>query len=100
MSATTITATSEPTLSIEMLYNEIMLLRHQVAKHDLEIGELRLRATEKPGILSIVGAMADYPEFADVIAYGRYYRVTGQDPPDDWKPGDPIPEPSEEWCSR
>jgi hypothetical protein len=29
----------------------------------------------------------------DANAYGRYYRVTGKEPPPDWKPGDPIPEP-------
>jgi hypothetical protein len=28
----------------------------------------------------------------DANAYGRYYRATGQMPPPDWKPGDPIPE--------
>ena len=28
----------------------------------------------------------------DANAYGRYYRATGQLPPPDWKPGDPIPE--------
>ncbi len=33
-------------------------------------------------------------------AYGRYYRLTGKDPPPDWKPGDPIPEADEEWCPR
>lgn len=26
-------------------------------------------------------------------AYGRYFRVTGKMPPEDWNPGDPIPEP-------
>ena len=29
----------------------------------------------------------------EVDAYGQYWRKTGQMPPDDWKPGDPIPEP-------
>ena len=31
--------------------------------------------------------------FDEAMAYGRYYRKTGQEPPPDWKPGDPIPEP-------
>jgi hypothetical protein len=36
----------------------------------------------------------------EMEAYGRYYRVTGKDPPADWKPGDPIPEPDVDWCPR
>jgi hypothetical protein len=47
----------------------------------------------KKGILSIVGTMADDPDFDAAMAYGRYYRKTGKEPPPDWKPGDPIPEP-------
>lgn len=31
--------------------------------------------------------------FDEAMAYGRYFRITGKDPPPDWKPGDPIPEP-------
>lgn len=30
-----------------------------------------------------------------MTAYGRYFRKTGQEPPPDWKPGDPIPDPPE-----
>ena len=37
----------------------------------------------------------DRKAWEEMEAYGRYYRVTGKDPPSDWKPGDPIPEP--EW---
>lgn len=48
---------------------------------------------QKRGILSIVGAMADMPEFDDAIEYGRYFRISGHEAPPDWKPGDPIPEP-------
>ncbi len=33
-------------------------------------------------------------------AYGRYFRKTGTQPPPDWTPGDPIPEPDEGWCPR
>ena len=36
----------------------------------------------------------------EMEAYGRYYRLTGKDPPPDWKPGDPIPEADEDWCPR
>lgn len=31
----------------------------------------------------------------EVSAFGRYFRKTGRLPPDDWKPGDPIPERGE-----
>jgi hypothetical protein len=37
--------------------------------------------------------------FKDAMAYGRYYRQTGKDPPPDWKPWDPIPDPDPEWLS-
>ena len=33
--------------------------------------------------------------FDQAAEYGRYFRKTGQMPPEDWKPGDPIPEPPE-----
>lgn len=36
------------------------------------------------------------PVFEEMLAYGRYFRKTGQEPPPDWKPGDPIPEPGDE----
>lgn len=29
----------------------------------------------------------------EAAEYGRYFRKTGQQPPPDWKPGDPIPGP-------
>jgi len=45
--------------------------------------------------LSIAGTMADYPEFDELMAHGKYIRQTGHLPPPDWKPGDPIPEPDE-----
>lgn len=36
------------------------------------------------------------PVFEEMLAYGRYFRKTGCEPPPDWKPGDPIPEPTED----
>ena len=56
---------------------------------------LKQVAPPEQGILAVSGSMKDYPEFADVIAAGRYFRATGRLPPDDWNPGDPIPEPDE-----
>jgi hypothetical protein len=35
------------------------------------------------------------PVFEEMLAYGRYFRKTGQMPPDNWNPGDPIPETDE-----
>ena len=37
--------------------------------------------------------MKDVPESEEMKAYSQYIRKTGQLPPDDWKPGDPIPDP-------
>jgi hypothetical protein len=36
------------------------------------------------------------PVFEEMLAYGRYFRKTGQEPPPEWKPGDPIPEAQDE----
>lgn len=55
----------------------------------------QLSTSQAKGILSVVGSMKDFPEFEDVVAYGRYFRKTGQLPPPGWRPGDPIPEPDE-----
>lgn len=41
----------------------------------------------------LAGSFANDPVFVEMQAYGRYFRKTGQEPPPDWKPGDPIPEP-------
>ena len=52
----------------------------------------QMSALQAKGVLSVVGSMKDFPEFEDVVAYGRYFRQTGQLPPPSWRPGDPIPE--------
>jgi hypothetical protein len=31
--------------------------------------------------------------FREMVEFGRYFRKTGKEPPPEWKPGDPIPEP-------
>jgi hypothetical protein len=38
---------------------------------------------------------AEQEAFDRMVAYGQYFRKTGRDAPQDWKPGDPIPEPDE-----
>lgn len=35
------------------------------------------------------------PVFAEMLEYGRYFRKTGREAPPNWKPGDPIPKPSD-----
>ena len=100
-------------------------LVRRVETLEASVLELRGRIDSKPapqkrGILSMVGTMADRPEFSELeakpdkkwwhrepiartpeeleafdemTAYGKYYRLTGRDAPPDWKPGDPYPEP-------
>ena len=75
-------------------------LARRVETLETAVHELRGQIESKPskpkrGILSIVGTMANMPEFDDAIEYGRYFRITGREAPPDWQPGDPIPEP--EW---
>ena len=40
-------------------------------------------------------APQDREAFDQAMEYGKYFRMTGRMPPDDWKPGDPIPEPAD-----
>ena len=74
-----------------------LTLEARVAAVEAAVANLQrqLPPLAKKDILSIAGSMKDYPEFEDVLAYGRYIRRTGQLPPQDWKPGDPIPEHEE-----
>lgn len=87
-------------MTVEELEREVISLRKVVASLQTQVTALQAESGSKPGILSIVGSMKDVPGFEDMVAYGRYYRLTGKDPPPDWKPGDPIPEPDEGWCPR
>lgn len=71
-------------------------LERDVAELKAQVAALQARQSPPPsnaGMMAARGVLKGRPEFADVIAYGRYFRVTGQLPPDDWNPGDPIPEP-------
>jgi hypothetical protein len=77
-------------MTTEQLEQRVTAIEKSVA--DLRSELSRVVPTSR-GILSVAGSMRDYPEFGDVIAAGRYFRVTGRLPPDDWNPGDPIPEP-------
>ena len=77
-------------MTTEQLEQRVTVIEKSVA--DLR-AQLNRVAPVKGGILSVAGSMKDFPEFGDVIAAGRYFRVTGQLPPDDWNPGDPIPVP-------
>ena len=75
-------------------------LEARVASVERTLAELQRQVshaarTPSKGILSIAGTMTDYPEFDELTAHGKYIRKTGQLPPSEWKPGDPIPEPDE-----
>jgi len=81
-------------MSASALERRVAILEGAVAVLEEQVKQVTVPA--KKGILSIVGSMADMPGFDDVVAYGRYFRVTGKEAPPDWKPGDPIPEPEYE----
>lgn len=79
-------------MSLEQLERDVAELKAQVAA-------LQERASEPPAnadMMAARGMLKGHAGFGDVIAFGRYFRITGQLPPDDWKPGDPIPEPEVE----
>ena len=77
-------------------------LEDRIAALEAEVAELK-RAT-KPVNFWDTPRDPPSPEEEQVMreaeAYGRYWRKTGHEAPDDWKPGDPIPEPDEDWCPR
>jgi hypothetical protein len=82
-----------------------MTLEQRVESLERAVLELRAGGTTGP---SLVQRLATAPPLSgeeqlaleEMAAYGRYYRQTGKEAPPDWKPGDPIPEPDEEWCPR
>jgi len=82
-------------MSTSTLEKRVAILEGTVAALEEHVKQLA-NPEKRKGILSIVGSMADMPGFDDVVAYGRYFRVTGKPTPPDWTPGDPIPEPEYE----
>lgn len=76
-------------------------LEERVAALEAAVAELQrrlpvlLRSSPPPPITPELQKAAE-----EAAAYGRYYRLTGKDSPPDWKPGDPIPEPDDDWCPR
>ena len=82
-------------MSASTLERRVAILEGAVAVLEEQVKNATATPAKK-GILSIVGSMEDMPGFDDVVAYGRYFRVTGKEAPPDWNPGDPIPEPEYE----
>jgi hypothetical protein len=72
-------------MSLEQLERDVAELKEQVASL------LAKPKANNSQLMAARGVLKDFPEFADVQAFGHYFRVTGQLPPDDWNPGDPIP---------
>jgi hypothetical protein len=72
-------------------------LEERVAVLEKVVAELLRQQADQPSTQKwwegIAGIMKDAPESEEMKAYGQYIRKTGQLPPDDWKPGDPIPDP-------
>jgi hypothetical protein len=71
-------------------------LEERVAALERAVSELKAQQAANPRWWEQI-ARVRTPEqlqtFDDAMEYGRYFRSTGKDPPPDWKPGDPIPEP-------
>lgn len=84
---------AEPTLE-----ERVAALEHAVA----ELKQKQPAATLANGKWweQVGPAFNNDPVFEEMLAYGRYFRKTGQEPPPDWKPGDPIPEPEDEGPSQ
>jgi hypothetical protein len=78
-------------------------LEDRVAALEQAVAELRGSPAKPPANgkwwEQVGPAFRNDPAFEEMLAYGRYFRKTGQEPPPDWKPGDPIPESSESQAS-
>ena len=67
-------------------------IEERVAALERAVGELKSQQAANPRWWEpLSGAFKDDPVFDEMLEYGRYLRITGTTPPDDWKPGDPIP---------
>lgn len=71
-------------------------LEQRVAALEQEVAGLKSHspgAKKQNWMSAVLGQFQNDPVFEEMLAYGRYFRTTGCEPPPDWKPGDPIPEP-------
>jgi glucan phosphorylase len=86
-------------MSNEQLEQRLAAVEKAVAEMQQKIDALTNGATQKrwqPPVLPPLPPMT--PEEAERFeAVRQYIRKTGDAPPPDWKPGDPIPDP--EWWS-
>jgi hypothetical protein len=72
-----------------------LTLEQRVAALEREVAALKgaqPAVTKGNWVDRLAGWFANDPVHAEMVEYGRYFRKTGQEPPPDWKPGDPIPE--------
>jgi hypothetical protein len=77
----------------------VSTLEERLAAVESELANIRSQLASGPvstkSILSIAGSMSNFPEFDELMEHSKYVRRTGQLPPPDWRPGDPIPEPEQ-----
>lgn len=88
-------------MSTEQLEQRLAAVEKTLAEMQKQLAALTNGAQVKPWWEQIGRERTpeEQQAFDDAMAYGRYYRVTGKDPPPDWRPGDPIPDPDPEWLS-
>jgi len=75
-----------------------LTLEQRVAALEQEVADLKAR-NQPTGVRwwEKIGPLFNNDTvFEEMVAYGKYFRKTGQLPPDNWMPGDPIPDPTEE----
>lgn len=82
-------------MSTEQLEQRLAAVEEMLAEVQRKLDVLNPAEPQKPWWERIGRLMTPEQEhgFSDAMAYAKYFRMTGQDPPPGWKPGDPIPEP-------
>ena len=80
-------------MSTEQLEQRLATVEKALAEMQRQLAALTNGVPRKPWWEQIgrVRTPEEQQAFEEAMAYGRYFRVTGKEPPPGWKPGDPIP---------
>lgn len=81
-------------MTTEELTKDIASIKESVATLQQQVQELGAKPRKKWWDRESIATTSEELEmFDEMTAYGKYYRITGQDAPTEWRPGDPFPEP-------
>jgi hypothetical protein len=82
-------------MSTEQMESRLANIELTVAELQKQLADLAAAEPKKPSYERVGRGMSpeERQEFDEYEEICRYIRKVGQEPPPEWKPGDPIPEP-------